>query len=81
VAALGLVGGLLTGALLAALVLDVVTLTAGARAAEPPLVLAVDWRLLALGLAGYAAVTALLVGAATWSAFRAPLPARAGAPG
>jgi hypothetical protein len=76
VAAFGLVGGLAAGALLAALIVSLVTLTASAGSAEPPLLLGVDWPVLLLGLAAYAAVTALLVGAATRSAFRADVAGR-----
>jgi hypothetical protein len=53
------------------LIIALVTLTAGAGAAEPPLVLAVDWPTLVLGLVAFAAAAALLVVAATRRAFRA----------
>ncbi|HZC28755.1 MAG TPA: FtsX-like permease family protein, partial [Gaiellaceae bacterium] len=71
VGVVGAVGGIATGAVLAALIVALVTLTAGAAAAEPPLVLAVDWPILLLGLAAFTAVAALLVVEATRRAFRA----------
>src|SRR6185295_9438417 len=52
VAGLGLLGGL---------AVDLVTLTAGASLPEPPLAVAVDWRLVALACAVYAVLTAGLV--------------------
>jgi hypothetical protein len=76
VAGFGLVGGVLTGAVLAALIVSLVTLTASAGAAEPPLLLGVDWAVLLLGLVVYAALAALLVGLATRSAFRADVAGR-----
>src|SRR6266511_3722746 len=71
VAAFGLVGGIATGAALAALILAVVTLTAGAGSARPPLLLGLDWPVLLLGLVVYFVLAALVVGAATRRAFRA----------
>jgi ABC-type antimicrobial peptide transport system permease subunit len=62
VATLGLLGGLAAAALLAALAVDLVTLTAGASLPEPPLALSVDWRLVGLACAAYALLTAALVG-------------------
>jgi hypothetical protein len=61
VAALGLLGGLAAAALLAVLAVDLVTLTAGASLPEPPLAIAVDWRLVALACVVYAALTTALV--------------------
>jgi hypothetical protein len=72
VAGLGLVGGLATAAVLLALVVDLVALTANATAPEPPLVLGVDWALVALVVAVYAALAAVLVGAATRRGYRLP---------
>jgi hypothetical protein len=76
VAAVGLVGGLATGAVLAALVVDLVRVTAGAARAEPPLLLAVDWPVVALAVAAYALLAAALVGLAAARAFRSPVPGR-----
>jgi hypothetical protein len=76
VAGFGLVGGLATGAILAALIVSLVTLTASAGSAEPPLLLGFDWPVLLLGLAAYAAIAALLVGAATRTAFRGDVAGR-----
>ena len=65
VAAAGVLGGLATGAVLSALVLDLVRLTANVAAPEPPLALTLDWRI-ALGAAlVYAAVAAAAVLAAS----------------
>jgi hypothetical protein len=75
--AFGLFGGLVTGAVLSALVVDLVLLTANATAPEPPLLLTVDWRLTAVALVAFAVVALLLVAAATWRAFRSPFPGRA----
>jgi hypothetical protein len=71
VAVVGALGGLATGAVLAALTIALVSLTADAGAAQPPLVLAVDWPAVLLGLVAFAAAAALLVVAATRWAFRA----------
>ncbi|HKO74010.1 MAG TPA: hypothetical protein VJU01_01735, partial [Gaiellaceae bacterium] len=65
VATLGLLGGLAAAALLAVLAVDLVTLTAGASLPEPPLAIAVDWRLVALACALYGALTAGLVALST----------------
>jgi FtsX-like permease family len=61
VALVGLVGGLVAAAILSALVVDLVTLTAGASLAEPPLTLSVDWLLVAFGCAVYALIAVGLV--------------------
>ncbi len=76
VAAFGLVGGIATGAVLAALVVALVTLTAGAGSAELPLLLGFDWPALLLGLLAYFLVAALLVSTATRQAFRADVAGR-----
>jgi FtsX-like permease family protein len=70
VAAFGLAGGIVTGAVLGALVLDLVTLTANAGAPQPPLRLVIDWPLVLAGAVSYAALAAALVAALTWNAFR-----------
>jgi FtsX-like permease family len=70
--AFGLAGGIATGAVLSALVVSLVEVTANATAPQPPLVLSIDWGALGLGLLAYLAAAALLVSAATWSAFRSP---------
>ena len=61
VAGLGLLGGLAAAALLTILAVNLVTLTAGASLPEPPLAIAVNWRLVALACAVYAVLTAGLV--------------------
>jgi hypothetical protein len=76
VAAFGVVGGIATGAALAALVVALVTLTAGAGSAELPLLLGVDWPAVLLGLLAYFFLTALLVSATTRRAFRADVAGR-----
>jgi hypothetical protein len=65
VACFGLVGGLATGAVLSALTLSLVSVTASAATPEPPLRLVLDWQLLGLALLAYAFVAAVLVLAAT----------------
>jgi hypothetical protein len=72
----GLAAGALTGLALGAVVTDLVSLTARATAAEPPLRLDVDWAIVAAALAAYALAAAALVALATRRAFPA-----AGAPG
>ena len=72
VAAFGLVGGVATGAILSALVLSLVTLTASAARPEPPLLLAFDWPLLAIAVLAYALLAWALVGIATRLGGRAP---------
>jgi hypothetical protein len=77
VAAAGLIAGAITGVALAAVVTDLVGLTARATAAEPPLVLEVDV-LVVLGAAAlYVIAAAALVFLATRRAFSAPAPGRA----
>ena len=77
VAAAGLVAGALTGVALAAVVTDLVGLTARATAAEPSLVLEVDV-LVVLGAAVlYVLAAAALVHFATRRAFSEPAPGRA----
>jgi hypothetical protein len=72
VAALGLAGGLVTAAVLLALVVDLVALTANATAPAPPLVLGIDWALVALFVVAYAVLAAVLVAAATRRGYRLP---------
>jgi hypothetical protein len=76
VAAFGLLGGIATGAVLAALIVALVTLTAGAGSPQPPLVLAVDWPVLLLGFAGYVLLAGMLVGIAARRAFRGDVAGR-----
>jgi hypothetical protein len=70
VAGFGLVGGIVTGAILAILIVALVTLTAGGISPQPPLLLGVDWPVLLLGFVAYAALAAVVVGVATRRAFR-----------
>jgi hypothetical protein len=76
VATFGLVGGIATGVVLAALVVALVTLTAGAGSAQLPLLLGIDWPILLLGLLGYFMLAAVLVSATTRRAFRADVAGR-----
>jgi ABC-type antimicrobial peptide transport system permease subunit len=76
VAGFGLVGGIVTGAVLAILIVALVTLTAGAISPQPPLLLGVDWPVLLLGLGAYAALAAAVVGVATRRAFRSDVAGR-----
>ena len=71
VAELGLAGGIVTGAVLSALVVDLVVLTANAAAPQPPLRLAVSWPVVLAALAGYVLLAAAIAVAATARAFRA----------
>ena len=66
----GIVGGVLTGVVLGALVLDLVKLTAGALPAQPPLVLSVDWALLLLAVVAFALLAVGIVAVVTWAGFR-----------
>ena len=63
--AFGLLGGLVTGAVLSALVLSLVEVTASSTQPEPPLRLAFDPPLLAAVVLGYALIGAVLVLVAT----------------
>jgi hypothetical protein len=69
---MGLVGGIVTGAVLSALVVSLVEVTANATAPQPPLVLSLDWSVLAVGLLAYLIASGALVAAVTWHAFRSP---------
>jgi hypothetical protein len=71
VAGFGAAGGIAAGIALSALVLDLVRVTANLASPQPPLVLVVDWRLVALGAAGYVALAAGAIAATTWVGFRA----------
>jgi hypothetical protein len=71
----GILGGIALGAILSALVVSLVAVTAGATQAEPPLRLELDLPLLALAAVAYVAVAALLVAFATRT--RGGAPARA----
>jgi hypothetical protein len=70
VLALGVVGGIALAAALSVLVVDVVLVTANGRLPEPPLLLNVDWPLIAAGLAAYLLCAAGLVSLTTRSAVR-----------
>jgi hypothetical protein len=76
VVVVGILGGLVTGAALALLVTDVVTVTTGLAEAEPPLRLVADWSILAGGLAAFAGLALASAALLARSAFRAPAPER-----
>ena len=72
VAAFGVLGGLGLGALLSALVISLVSVTASAAEPQPPLRLSLDLPLVGLAALGYVVLAALLVAAATTLRGRAP---------
>ncbi len=72
VATFGVIGGIGLGAILASLVIALVSVTAAAARPEPPLQLVLDLPLLAIAAALYVLVAALLVGVATTLRGRAP---------
>jgi hypothetical protein len=74
----GAIGGIATGVVLSLLVVRFVELTANATSPEPPLELVLDWPLLVVAGLVAAVAVVVLVGAATWRAFRARVPARYG---
>ena len=76
VALAGTVAGLASGAVLAGLVVSVVTVTAGGTTGLPPLDLVLDWRGLGLTMALFAAAAGLLVALSTRRAFAGPVPKR-----
>jgi hypothetical protein len=75
VVGVGVLGGAALGAVLSALVVAAVLVTANGGVPEPPLLLSVDWTLLALGLLAYVACALALVSLVTWNAFRREAPA------
>jgi hypothetical protein len=77
--ATGIAGGLVLGAVLERLVIDLVSLGAGAATAEPPLRGVQDWALVAAGLVAFAVCGLALVWAFARTAFRAAVPGRIGA--
>jgi hypothetical protein len=70
VAGLGLAGGVVTGAVLSALVVDLIVLTANAASPQPPLRLALSWPVVLVALAGYLLLAAAIAVAGTARAFR-----------
>ena len=75
-AGFGLLGGLATGAVLAAIVVALVTLTAGGGSTDLPLLLDIDWLVALSALVVFLAAAALLVMLATQRAFRAEVAGR-----
>jgi ABC-type antimicrobial peptide transport system permease subunit len=74
----GVLGGILTGLVLSLLVVGFVELTANATAPNPPLVLSLDWTVVALAALAAGAAAILVVVVATGRAFRQATPARYG---
>jgi len=74
----GIVGGVVLGLVLERLVIDLVSLGAGATTAEPPLRSVQDWATVAAGLLAFAVCGLVLVWAFARTAFRAPVPGRIG---
>jgi FtsX-like permease family len=72
VASFGILGGLVLGGILSALVISLVSVTAAAEKPEPPLLLSLDLPLLLLAAVVYVALAMVLVGAATMLRGRAP---------
>jgi hypothetical protein len=66
------------GAIRERLVIDLLSLGAGAATAEPPLRGVQDWATVAAGLAAFAACGVTLVWAFARTAFRAAVPGRIG---
>jgi hypothetical protein len=71
IGAAGALGGIVLGLILAALVVDLVTLAAGAAEPQPPLRLAIGWPLALAGVVFLAAVGALITTVLTRRAFAA----------
>jgi hypothetical protein len=76
VAVFGLAGGIVTGALLSALVVDLVVLTASGGRPQPPLRLAIGWPLTLSALAVLLALGAALVVTLARRAFHSPTAGR-----
>ena len=72
VATFGILGGLVLGVVLSALVIALVSVTAGAAEPEPPLLLTLDFRVLATAAVAYVLLATLLVGVVTSLRGRAP---------
>jgi ABC-type antimicrobial peptide transport system permease subunit len=79
--AVGIAGGLVLGAVLERLVIDLVSLGAGAGTASPPLRSVQSWAAVAAGLAAFAVIGLALVWVVARMAFRAPVPGRIGGGG
>jgi hypothetical protein len=77
-AAFGLFCGLVTGAVLAAVVTELVAVGAGRTTPVPPLRLDVSWPEVAVGLLVFALALTVTLTAATRRAFAGPLPVRRG---
>jgi hypothetical protein len=78
IAAFGVLGGLLTGAILTVLIAELVAVGAGRGVPLPPLRVQIAWPELALGALAFALVLGAVLVAATRRAFAGPVPARAG---
>jgi FtsX-like permease family len=74
VAAPGVLGGLVAGLALSAIVVDFVALTADEAAPKPPLALGLDWPVVVVTVGGFLAAVLALGAAHSSRAFRAPYP-------
>ncbi len=74
VAAPGVLGGLVAGLALSAIVVDFVALTASGVAPKPPLALRLDWPAVLITVCGFLAAVVALAAAHSSRAFRAPYP-------
>jgi hypothetical protein len=77
-AAFGVLCGLVTGAVLTAVVTELVAVGAGRTEPVPPLRLSVSWLELGTGLLGFSLVLAVVLSASTRRAFAGPVPAGIG---
>jgi ABC-type lipoprotein release transport system permease subunit len=77
-AGFGVICGLVTGAVLTAVVTELVAVGAGRTEPVPPLRPAVSWLELGLGLLGFALVLAAVLSASTRRAFAGAVPAAIG---
>jgi hypothetical protein len=73
----GVLFGLVLGAILSTIVVDVVRVTAGGELPEPPLLLSVNWSLLFGGIGLFVLLAAALAMVITWQALRGTRPVRA----
>ncbi|HET8652380.1 MAG TPA: hypothetical protein VFM13_07390 [Gaiellaceae bacterium] len=75
-AVFGVLGGLVTGAVLTAVITELVAVGAGRAEPMPPLQLHVSWLQVTIGLACFAVALAVALGAATRRAFTGAVPAK-----
>jgi hypothetical protein len=76
VGAVGLLGGLLLGALLSIWTVSVVRLSAGLGTPQPPLLVSISWGRVLAGGAAFGLLSAAGVAGVTWRSFRGAAPSR-----